>query len=137
MSRAASITSAEPDLARHVRKLAPIKIILKPLPGEFPIRFGTHDRVDAKKRYASQDKRSNGSRQIHAAGQSTRRNSSAIPRHGQHIRERGRADAIDAAGPALFCQWFRGSGEIGAPDDFVCAEFFQVVGLLPAGQWRP
>src|ERR1700730_16376062 len=56
---------AEPDLAGHVRKLPPMKISPQPPPSKFPIRFRPHDRVDAEQRYASQNKRSYGSRQIH------------------------------------------------------------------------
>ena len=44
---------AEPDLLRHVRELAPIKIFRQPLPGSLPVFSWPHYRVDAKKRYTA------------------------------------------------------------------------------------
>src|SRR5262249_4602197 len=105
------------NLARHLRKLAPIKLAREPTPRQLPIRPRTHHRVDAIERYPTQDKWSDRTRQIHAAGQSTSGDRTTIPRHREQIGERGRADRVDAPRPTLFSQRFCGSGELAARDD--------------------
>src|SRR5262249_19714129 len=120
----------EPDFSRDVRKLSPIEVAPQALPRDLPLRDRTHDGIDAEQRNATQNKRSNGTRQIHAAGKPTCRYRSPIASHRQHIRERGRPDGVDSTGPTLFSQRFCGSCELLALDDLARAELFQIIGLL-------
>ena len=56
-------------------------------------------------------------------------------RHREHVGERGRADRVDAAGPALLGERPRRPGQFLALDDLGGAEPLEIVGLLrPAGR---
>src|SRR3954453_17139053 len=90
---------AQTDFMSNFSEFYAIKITGKPVPGELALRQRTHDRIDAEKAHPSQNKRRHRGRQIHARGEAAGRDRAAIFRHRKQVGERGRADAVDAAGP--------------------------------------
>ncbi len=98
--------------------------------------FLRHHAVDAEKRDAAQDERRDGGRQIHALRKTAGGDRAAVFGHRQDVRERVRADAVDARDPAFLAQRAALLRELLAIDDLRRAEALEVVRFLDAGRSR-
>ncbi len=113
----------------HGGELRSVEIVGEPFPGFLSARQRTHRRVDPDQRHAAQDEGRDRGRQVHSAGEPACGNRAAVPRHRQHVGERGRAYRIDAAGPALLAERPCGSRELVARDDLARTQALEIVRL--------
>ena len=108
----------ERHLARHRLQGVGVEHLAEAGPRRRPALGRAHHGVDAVQRDPAQQERDDRRRQVVAAGQTAGRDGAAVARLGEDVGERGAADGVDGAGPALGQQRsLRRAGDLGPVDD--------------------